>query len=77
MSANGSKGIGARKSRLPYGRWAAQSVAQGKLSGLRQVTQRIWSQRRQRQAGEPPKLYSVHAPEVECIAKGKVHKQYA
>lgn len=22
------------------------------------------------------KAYSVHAPEVECIAKGKVHKQY-
>jgi len=22
------------------------------------------------------KLYSVHAPEVECIAKGKVHKRY-
>ena len=23
-----------------------------------------------------PKLYSVHAPEVECIAKGKAHKKY-
>lgn len=23
-----------------------------------------------------PKLYSVHAPEVACIAKGKVHKKY-
>ena len=22
------------------------------------------------------KVYSVHAPEVECIAKGKVHKKY-
>jgi hypothetical protein len=22
------------------------------------------------------KLYSVHAPETECIAKGKVHKRY-
>lgn len=22
------------------------------------------------------KLYSVHAPEVECIAKGKIHKRY-
>jgi IS5 family transposase len=22
------------------------------------------------------KLYSIHAPEVECISKGKVHKQY-
>jgi transposase, IS5 family len=30
--------------------------------------------------GQPPKdhgkLYSVHAPETECIAKGKVHKRY-
>ena len=24
----------------------------------------------------PKKLYSLHAPEVECIAKGKVHKRY-
>ena len=55
---------------------AQQPVAQGKLSGLLQTCQRIWSQRRQRQAGEPPKVYSVHAPEVKCIAKGKVHKQY-
>ncbi len=22
------------------------------------------------------KLYSLHAPEVECIAKGKAHKKY-
>lgn len=25
---------------------------------------------------DSPKLYSVHAPEVECIAKGKAHKKY-
>ncbi|MFN7943832.1 MAG: IS5 family transposase [Blastocatellia bacterium] len=25
---------------------------------------------------DSPKLYSVHAPEVECIAKGKAHKRY-
>jgi IS5 family transposase len=24
----------------------------------------------------PNKLYSLHAPEVECIAKGKIHKRY-
>ena len=24
----------------------------------------------------PKKLYSLHAPEVECIAKGKAHKKY-
>jgi transposase, IS5 family len=43
---------------------------------LLQITQRIQTQPRKRQEGDPPKLYSVHAPEVECIAKGKAHKQY-
>ena len=28
----------------------------------------------QRQVG--PKVYSLHAPEVECIGKGKRHKPY-
>jgi IS5 family transposase len=43
---------------------------------LLQVTRRIHSQPRKRAEGDPPKLYSVHAPEVECIAKGKAHKHY-
>jgi IS5 family transposase len=34
--------------------------------------ERIYNQQRQ----DRNKLYSVHAPEVECIAKGKVHKKY-
>lgn len=34
--------------------------------------ERIHAQQRHDQR----KVYSVHAPEVECIAKGKVHKQY-
>jgi IS5 family transposase len=34
---------------------------------------RVLSQR-QRQRG--PKVYSLHAPEVECIGKGKAHKPY-
>ena len=46
------------------------------LSRLLQISRRIWSQRKKRQEGQAPKLYSVHAPEVECIAKGKAHKQY-
>ena len=46
------------------------------LVRLLEISRRIWSQRKQRQEGDPPKLYSVHAPEVECIAKGKAHKQY-
>jgi transposase, IS5 family len=31
---------------------------------------------RTQQRHDHHKVYSVHAPEVECIAKGKVHKQY-
>lgn len=27
--------------------------------------------------GTKSKIYSVHAPEVQCIAKGKIHKKYA
>ena len=30
----------------------------------------------QQQRSDSNKLYSMHAPEVECIAKGKVHKRY-
>jgi transposase, IS5 family len=31
-------------------------------------------EQRQRQRG--PKVYSLHAPEVECIGKGKAHRPY-
>lgn len=40
------------------------------------IARRIHSQQHLRAQGDPPKLYSVHAPEVEYIAKGKAHKQY-
>jgi IS5 family transposase len=40
------------------------------------ITKRIHSQPRQRADGDEPKIYSVHAPEIECIAKGKAHKKY-
>ena len=30
----------------------------------------------QQEKNTPKKLYSLHAPETECIAKGKVHKRY-
>lgn len=36
------------------------------------LTERMLDQQRQ----DKNKLYSIHAPEVECIAKGKVHKKY-
>ena len=47
-----------------------------RLARLLQIAQRIHGQQRVRAEGEPPKIYSVHVPEVECIAKGKAHKQY-
>ena len=46
------------------------------LNRLLEIASRIHSQPRVRQDGDPPKVYSVHAPEVECISKGKAHKQY-
>lgn len=43
-----------------------------RLGHLLLLAERIWRQRR----NDTGKLYSVHAPEVECIAKGKAHKKY-
>jgi IS5 family transposase len=37
-----------------------------------ELTERMLDQQKQ----SKNKLYSIHAPEVECIAKGKVHKKY-
>jgi IS5 family transposase len=42
------------------------------LKLLLERSERILRQQRR----DSPKLYSVHAPEVECIAKGKAHKPY-
>jgi transposase, IS5 family len=42
------------------------------LAGRLEVAKRIHAQKRQ----DKGKVYSVHAPEVECIAKGKAHKKY-
>ena len=42
------------------------------LAELLANAKRILDQKRQ----DKNKLYSLHAPEVECIAKGKVHKKY-
>jgi IS5 family transposase len=42
------------------------------LNSLLERSERIFRQQRH----DSPKLYSVHAPEVECIAKGKAHKPY-
>ena len=42
------------------------------LQELLLLSERLLAQKRD----DKNKLYSVHAPEVECIAKGKVHKRY-
>ena len=43
-----------------------------KLRELLERAEKIFSQQRK----DKNKIYSVHAPEVECIAKGKAHKRY-
>ncbi len=48
------------------------SQSSAKLERVLVIAERIHAQQRH----DSPKLYSVHAPEVECIAKGKVHKRY-
>lgn len=48
------------------------SVPGEKLATMLERAQRIFSQNR----SDKNKLYSLQAPEVECIAKGKVHKKY-
>jgi IS5 family transposase len=44
----------------------------GALAELLTLADRLLSQQRT----DTKKLYSVHAPEVECLAKGKAHKKY-
>lgn len=48
------------------------SAPTGKLAHLLDLAQKIYSQR----TASKNKVYSVHAPEVHCIAKGKAHKPY-
>jgi IS5 family transposase len=50
----------------------ASAEQRERLSGLLQIARRILTQQRH----DRGKVYSVHAPEVECIAKGKAHKPY-
>ena len=42
------------------------------LAELLATSKRIHAQQR----GDKKKVYSVHAPEVECLSKGKAHKRY-
>jgi len=47
-------------------------VVRAAFQNTLETTQRILAQ----QKNDKNKLYSFHAPEVECIAKGKAHKKY-
>ncbi len=46
--------------------------ADRQLQSLMDIGTRIYNQKQK----DKNKLYSVHAPEVECISKGKAHKRY-
>ena len=48
------------------------NIQDKKLNELLDLGHRLFKQKRE----DKNKIYSLHAPEVECIAKGKVHKKY-
>src|SRR5256884_3577551 len=52
---------------------AGDAALEGRFSKLLLLARRVHEQQ-QRQRG--PKVYSLHAPEVECIGKGKAHRPY-
>ena len=66
-----------RKLRIYLGR-VLRNVERGKLKLERKQEQVVSVARRilTQQRTDHGKVYSVHAPEVECIAKGKVQKHY-
>ena len=49
----------------------ARKAPEGDAGLARLLAERIYTQQRH----DKEKVYSVHAPEVKCIAKGKVHKK--
>ena len=54
------------------GHRAQGSCAGRRSQGLLALARRLYRQKRH----DKGKFYSVHAPEVECISKGKAHKRY-
>jgi len=48
------------------------AAPEGELATLLATADKIFTQKR----SDKDKTYSVHAPEVECISKGKVHRKY-
>jgi hypothetical protein len=52
---------------------AGNAALEAKFANLLALARRV---REQQQRQRRPKVYSLHAPEVECIGKGKVHRPY-
>ena len=52
---------------------AASPVSQSALQRMLALARRVLEQKQQQRG---PKVYSLHAPEVECIGKGKAHRPY-
>jgi len=48
------------------------SHAGDELTRQLELSERLLKQ----QQNDKGKLYSIHAPEVECISKGQIHKHY-
>ena len=51
---------------------AGNEALEAAFAGLRERVARVLTQK----AGDTDKLYALHAPEVECIAKGKARTRY-
>jgi len=67
-----------RKLRTYLGRVIRDIERKGDEAQLSRLTRLLELAKRihQQQRNDHGKVYSVHAPEVECIAKGKAHKRY-
>lgn len=67
-----------KKVRSYLGRVTRDIVRQANLSKDLELAMMISQSNRllTQEKNTPKKLYSLHAPEVECIAKGKAHKKY-
>src|SRR6516164_2079578 len=52
----------------------AAALGESALLRMLALARRVLDQKQQQQRG--PKIYSLHAPEVECIGKGKAHRPY-
>src|SRR6266700_2593308 len=68
-----SRPISAASSATSPARSTATMGLEGSFAHLLSLSQRVRAQERGQRG---PKVYSLHAPEVECIGKGKAHKPY-